>query len=160
SYDTSPYCPTYQINRLLEHGLEKPAALQVEVNLNLQQPALLSYCKEQDIAVMSYTPFGSLFYNKASSNAPPPRIDEPALVTMANKYNKTVPQITLRYLVELGTIPLPKSITKSRIEENINICDFELISSDREILKGYDRKYRTLSILEWADHPYFPFEKN
>lgn len=70
-----------------------------QVNLNLQQPNLLSYCKKQNIAVMSYTPFGSLFYDKASSDAPPPRVDDPALVSIASKYNKTVPQITLRYLV-------------------------------------------------------------
>ncbi|CAB3255411.1 unnamed protein product [Arctia plantaginis] len=110
-----------QINRLLEHGLEKPAALQVEVNLNLQQPALLSYCKEQDIAVMSYTPFGSLFYNKASSNAPPPRIDDPALVTIANKYNKTVPQITLRYLVSRPEGPVGYCICNIVLKCNINI---------------------------------------
>lgn len=62
--------------------------------------------------------------------------------------------------MELGTIPLPKSVTKSRIEENIDIFDFELTAEEREILKGFDRKYRTLPIKEWADHPYYPFEKN
>ncbi|CAB3237390.1 unnamed protein product [Arctia plantaginis] len=149
-----------QINRLLDHGLEKPAALQVELNLNLQQPALLLYCKKQEIAVMSYTPFGSLFYNKASSDAPPPRIDDPALVSIAYKYNKTVTQINLKYLIDIGAIPLPKSVTKSRIEENINIFDFELSPSDREILKGFDKNFRTVKQTKWLDHPYYPFEKN
>lgn len=70
-----------------------------QINLNLQQPALLQYCADKDIVVMGYTPFGSLFYNKAKPDAPPPRIDDPALVEIAAKYRKTVPQIALRYLV-------------------------------------------------------------
>lgn len=67
--------------------------------MNLQQPELLKYCKEKNIVVMGYTPFGSLFYSKAKPNAPSPRVDDPALVKIAEKYNKTVPQIALRYLV-------------------------------------------------------------
>ncbi|XP_045508058.1 aldo-keto reductase AKR2E4-like [Colias croceus] len=149
----------HMIDRILEAGLEKPAALQVELNLNLQQPALLDYCKKNSIVVMGYTPFGSLFYNKAKSDAPPPRVDDPALVEIAKKYNKTVPQITLRYLVELGVIPLPKSLTKSRIEQNIDIFDFSLSESDKNILKGFDKNYRTIPQYKWLDHPYYPFEK-
>ncbi|KAJ0170126.1 hypothetical protein K1T71_014054 [Dendrolimus kikuchii] len=87
-----------QITRILDHGLEKPAVLQVEVNLNLQQPALLEFCRARNIVVMGYTPFGSLLPSKARPEAPPPRIDDPTLISIANKYNKTVPQIALRYL--------------------------------------------------------------
>lgn len=138
-----------QITRLLEMGLQKPAALQVEINLNIQQPDLLSYCKEQNIAVMGYTPFGSLFHQKAKKNAPPPRVDEPALLEIARKYKKTVPQIILRYLIELGVVPLPKSITKSCIEQNLNVFDFELTAAERELMKNYDNNYRTMEpILE------------
>uniref|UniRef100_A0A2A4JAY8 NADP-dependent oxidoreductase domain-containing protein n=1 Tax=Heliothis virescens TaxID=7102 RepID=A0A2A4JAY8_HELVI len=115
-----------QIDRILEHGLEKPTVLQVEINLNLQQPDLLAYCARQDIRVMGYTPFGSLFYSKAQPGAPPPRVDDPALVEIASNHNKTVPQIALRYLVELGVIPIPKSLTKSRIEQNHLVFDFQL----------------------------------
>ncbi|XP_046974818.1 aldo-keto reductase AKR2E4-like [Vanessa cardui] len=147
------------IDRILENGLEKPAALQVEINLNLQQPELLAYCKSQNIAVMGYTPFGSLFYSKAKPDSPPPRVDDPALVTIAEKYNKTVPQITLRYLVELGVAPLPKSLTKSRIQQNIDIFDFQLTDEEKKTLKSFDKGYRTIPQYKWLDHPYYPFEK-
>ncbi|XP_022817101.1 aldo-keto reductase AKR2E4-like isoform X1 [Spodoptera litura] len=148
-----------QIDRLLELGLEKPTVLQVEINLNLQQPELLAYCARQDIRVMGYTPFGSLFYNKALKTAPPPRVDDPALVEIANKYRKTVPQVALRYLVELGVIPLPKSLTKSRIEQNVQVFDFSLTQAERDVLKSFDRNYRTIPQYKWLDHPYYPFEK-
>ncbi|CAH2242779.1 aldo-keto reductase AKR2E4-like isoform X2 [Pararge aegeria] len=149
-----------QIQRVVDAGLDKPAALQIEVNLNLQQPELLAYCRAQDIAVMGYTPFGSLFYNKASKAAPAPRSDDPALVAIADKYNKTVPQINLRYLVELGVIPLPKSLTKKRIEQNLDIFDFQLTAEERKTLQSFDKGYRTIPQHKWLDHPYYPFEKN
>ncbi|CAK1549083.1 unnamed protein product [Leptosia nina] len=146
------------IDRILENELEKPAALQVELNLNLQQPALLDYCRRHSIVVMGYTPFGSLFHNKAKADAPPPRVDDPEMVEMANRYNKTVPQIALRYLVEIGVIPLPKSLTKSRIEQNIDIFDFSLTEADKKQLRGYDKNYRTIAQHKWLNHPYYPFE--
>ncbi|CAH0716774.1 unnamed protein product, partial [Brenthis ino] len=148
-----------QIQKIIDSGLEKPAALQVEISLNLQQPELLAYCKSQDIVVQGYTPFGSLFYNKAAADAPPPRVDDPILVEIANKYNKTVPQIALRYLVELGVVPLPKSLTKNRIEQNIDIFDFELTDEEKQKLKSFDKGYRTIAQYKWLDHPYYPFEK-
>ncbi|XP_023935257.2 aldo-keto reductase AKR2E4-like [Bicyclus anynana] len=150
----------HQIQRILDAGLDKPQVLQVELNLSLQQPSLLAYCAAQDIAVTAYTPFGSLFPAKARPDAPPPRADDPALVQIAHKYNKTVPQIALRYLVELGVAPLPKSLTKSRIEQNVDIFDFQLTPEEKQLLKSFDRGYRTLPQLKWLDHPYFPFEKN
>ncbi|CAH4031958.1 aldo-keto reductase AKR2E4-like [Pieris brassicae] len=147
------------IDRILENGLEKPVALQVELNLNLQQPALLSYCKEKNITVMAYTPFGSIFPWKAKETSPPPRVDDPAMIAMATRYNKTVPQVVLRYLVELGVVPLPKSLTKSRIEQNIDIFDFSLSEEDKQLLKSYDKNYRTIPQYKWRDHPFYPFER-
>ncbi|CAK1592962.1 unnamed protein product [Parnassius mnemosyne] len=148
------------LERLISKSSIKPAVLQVEINLNLQQPALREYCRQQNIVVTGYTPFGSIFPNKARSDAPPPRVDDPTLVQIANKYNKTVPQIVLRYLVELNVIPIPKTLTKSRVEQNIDIFDFELTQEERDLFKGYDKNYRTIAGKEWIDSPYYPFEKN
>ncbi|XP_052757125.1 aldo-keto reductase AKR2E4-like [Galleria mellonella] len=148
-----------QLDSLAARTHVTPAVLQVEINLNLQQPSLLEYCRRQNITVTGYTPFGSLFPSKAQDDAPPPRVDDPALVNIANKYNKTVPQIALRYLVELGVVPIPKSTTRSRIEQNVAVFDFSLTQQERDLLKSYDRGYRTIPVLHWIDHPYYPFEK-
>ncbi|KPI96372.1 Alcohol dehydrogenase [NADP+] [Papilio xuthus] len=146
------------LERLISNSSVKPANLQVEINLNLQQPELLEYCKEQNIVVTGYTPFGSIFPNKARSEAPPPRVDDPKLVDIAKKYNKTVPQIVLRYLVELNIIPIPKTITKSRVEQNIDIFDFKLTQEERDLFKSYDTNYRTIEPKMWQESPYYPFE--
>lgn len=146
-----------QLVRLIDTSSIAPQVLQVEINLNLQQPSLLEYCRSQNITVTGYTPFGSLFYNKAAEDAPQPRIDTPALVEIANKYNKTVPQVALRYLVELGVIPIPKSVTKSRVEQNIAVFDFHLSDDEKKLLKSYDQSYRTIPVKHWAKSKYYPF---
>ncbi|CAG9794288.1 unnamed protein product [Diatraea saccharalis] len=148
----------HQIDRILDNGLDVPAVLQVEINLNLQQPDLLSYCKTKSIVVMGYTPFGSLFYSKARADAPPPRIDDPQLTAIGNNHNKTVTQITLRYMLDLGVIPIPKALSYDHLASNIDVFDFNLTESEQAILKRYDRGYRTIPQLKWIRHPYYPFE--
>ncbi|XP_073964689.1 aldo-keto reductase AKR2E4-like [Choristoneura fumiferana] len=147
------------LRRLAASSPVVPAMLQVELNLNLQQPSLLAYCRQQNIKVTAYTPFGSLFPSKAAPHAPPPRVDDPALVAMATKYNKTVPQVALRYLLDLGVIPIPKSVTQSRVQQNIQLFDFSLTPEEKQTLQKFDRGYRTIDVLHWKDSPYYPFEK-
>lgn len=146
-----------QLQRLLSMTPVKPAVLQVEVNLNLQQSQLIEFCKMQNIAVVGYTPFGSLFHSKAAPDAPPPRTDEQALLRIADKYHKSVAQVALRYLIELGVIPIPKSVTPKRIRDNIEVFDFQLKRQEREVMKSYDRNYRTIAVTMWKDSPYYPF---
>ncbi|CAG9794287.1 unnamed protein product [Diatraea saccharalis] len=149
-----------QLERLISLTNSKPASLQIEINLNLQQPDLLAYCKRQGILVTGYTPFGSLFSDKTTEEVPPPRADDTSLVAIAQKYNKTVAQIALRYEVELGVIPIPKSIHKKRIEQNINVFDFELTQEERDVLKAFDKNYRVIAATHWKGSPHYPFEKN
>ncbi|XP_045782719.1 aldo-keto reductase AKR2E4-like [Maniola jurtina] len=147
-----------QMERLWENSSDvKPAVLQVETNLNLQQPELREFCHNNDIAVMGYTPFGSLFPGRAKPDAPPPRADDPQLAAIAGKYNKTVPQVVLRYLLELGVTPIPKSVSSSRILENLDIFDFQLDEFDRRQLKSYHNNYRVVDVKFFSDAKEYPF---
>ncbi|XP_050359246.1 aldo-keto reductase AKR2E4-like [Nymphalis io] len=148
-----------QLERLINSSDVAPAVLQVEVNLNLQQEQLRQFSRDHGIAVMGYTPFGSLFPSKATSNSPPPRVDDPELVKLANRHGKTVPQIVLRYLFELGVVPIPKTVKKERLMENVDIFDFELQAEDKDLLKSFDRNYRTIDLRSfWATSKFYPFE--
>ncbi|XP_026483672.2 aldo-keto reductase AKR2E4-like [Vanessa tameamea] len=148
-----------QLERLINSSDVTPAVLQVEVNLNLQQEKLRQFAREHGIAVMGYTPFGSLFPSKATSQSPPPRVDDPELVKLADRYGKTVPQIVLRYLFELGVVPIPKSVKKERLKENLDIFDFELKPEDKDLLKSYDKNYRTIDLKSlWSTSKFYPFE--
>ncbi|KAI8441614.1 hypothetical protein MSG28_015179 [Choristoneura fumiferana] len=142
-----------QMERLLEHCEVKPAVLQVEVNLNFAQPRLVQFCQQHSITVMAYSPFGSLF-----ETGPPPQASDPTLKALAQKYEKTVAQIVLRYLVQLGVAPIPKSVNKPRIEQNIDIFDFSLSPEEMQTLSLFNINYRKVWPSFWQDHPYYPFE--
>ncbi|OWR44661.1 aldo-keto reductase [Danaus plexippus plexippus] len=58
---------------------------------------------------------------------------------------------------ELGVVPIPKSVKKNRVEENIDIFDFELTPEERNLLKSYDANYRTIDPKFWKKSPYYPF---
>ncbi|CAN5458509.1 aldo/keto reductase [soil metagenome] len=122
--------------RHLEHLLKdckvRPVINQVELHVFLQQPELLRYCQEQGIAVEAYSP---LAHGQG--------MDDPVLIEIAEKHDKTPAQIMLRWCVDIGTIPLPKSVTAARIAENINIYDFKLDAEDMAKIQGLERDLRT-----------------
>lgn len=66
-------------------------------------------------------------------------------------------KVVLRYQIQLGNIPIPKSITASRIADNIKIFDFELSADDLKLLDGFERNGRVCFNPLWFDHPYYPF---
>ncbi|XP_023935260.2 aldo-keto reductase AKR2E4 isoform X2 [Bicyclus anynana] len=146
-----------QLRRLWDSHELKPAVLQVETNLNQQQPELRQFCHSRGVQVVGYTPFGSLFPDRAAPDAPPPRADDPQLLAIADRHNKTVPQVVLRYLFELGVTPIPKSVTKSRIEQNRDIFDFSLDEFDRQQLRSYHTGHRVVDLKIFSDANHYPF---
>lgn len=109
-----------------------PAVDQVELHVFLQQPELLDYCKTNNIVVEAYSP---LAHGKA--------LHEPFLNELAKKYGKSPAQIMLRWCVQKGLVILPKSVTPSRIKENIKVFEFEIFPSDMEKLQNLESNLRT-----------------
>lgn len=122
--------------RHLEHLIKDceimPAVNQVELHVFLQQPELLEYCKQQGIKVEAYSP---LAHGKG--------IDNPVLVEIGKKHNKTAAQVMLRWCIEAGTIPLPKSVTPERIKQNIELFDFALDEEDMAKIQLLNKNMRT-----------------
>lgn len=75
------------------------------------------------------------------------RLDEPELVALAKKYNKSVAQILIRWNIEKGFVPLPKSVRESRLRENLDVLDFELSKEDVENLG--DKNAYFVTVPEW-----------
>ncbi|XP_022120074.2 aldo-keto reductase AKR2E4 isoform X2 [Pieris rapae] len=92
-----------QMQRLWERSRIKPAVLQIEVNPTITQNELVNWCNDRGVVVMAYSPFGAILGRK--KDAPPPRADDPILMKIAEKYNKTVPQVLLRYLLFFSVGP-------------------------------------------------------
>jgi len=125
----------YMIHHLEEmknYAQVLPVVNQVELHVFLQQPELVKYCQEHHIVIEAYSPLAHAQV-----------MNDPLVTAIAEKYHKTYAQIMLRYLIELNLVVLPKSVTPSRVQENIDIFSFKLDDEDMAILAGLDRNLRT-----------------
>lgn len=125
----------YTIEHLKELMAEsdvKPAVNQVELHVFLQQPELVNYCRQYGIAVEAYSPL-----------AHGERLGDPVLAQIAAKYHKTPTQVMLRWCIEAGTAPLPRSSKPEHIKANLDIFDFKLDESDHLTLRGLEANLRT-----------------
>ncbi len=109
-----------------------PAINQIEVHPFLNQKELRDYCASKKILVEAYSP---LAHGK--------RIQDPAITKISQKYNRTNAQILIRWSIQSGMIVLPKSVKRTRIEENGSVFDFQLDNADMEYLNSLDENYRT-----------------
>lgn len=100
-----------------------PAVNQVETNVRVQNYKLQEFCMKNGIFLEAYAPLMSHHIKDL--------LDIKDLKKIAKKHDKTVPQVALRFLLQRDIIIIPKSVTPKRIDENLDIDDFEL--SDEEM---------------------------
>lgn len=102
-----------------------PMVNQIEIHPGMLQQETVDFCHAHDILVEAWAPFsnGQIFGNHV-------------LQEIAGKYRKSVAQIALRWLVQKGIVPLPKSVTPERIQDNLHIFDFTISDED---MKQIDR---------------------
>ena len=108
-----------------------PAINQVEVNVFHQQKEAQVYNEKYGVQLEAWALFTEGRNNMFSN---------PELKAIGEKYRKTVAQVILRWLVQRNIVPLSKSVKKSRMEENINIFDFELSKEDMDKISEMDKK--------------------
>ncbi|XP_075222234.1 aldo-keto reductase 1B-like [Lycorma delicatula] len=145
-----------QIEKILSIAEIKPVVIQVECHPYLNQRKLQEFCNSKGIILTAYSPLGSPDRPWAKPEDPQ-LLDDPNLKNVAEKYSKTPAQVLIKYQVQRGNIVIPKSVTKSRIESNINIFDFELSEEDIKYIDSFDCNGRVLH-LDWVkDHKDYPF---
>ncbi|XP_013167914.1 PREDICTED: aldo-keto reductase AKR2E4-like [Papilio xuthus] len=146
-----------QLSKLLETVKIKPAVNQFEINPTFTAHNLVDYCKKMSIIPVAYTPLGLISEARPEFKGVDVIKTDPKLGEIAEKYNKSRAQIGLRYLVQRGIPVLPKSFTKSRIEENLNIFDFQLTDEEMKIVDGYNLNHRCVPGLAFKKYKNFPF---
>jgi len=120
------------LEELLRESSIKPAVNQVELHVYLQQPELVDFCKKHNIVVEAYSPLAHGY-----------GLDHITLRKIGKKHGKTPAQVMLRWTVEQGAVPLPKSVHPDRIKENFEIFDFKLDKEDMKDLAKLEQDYRT-----------------
>lgn len=122
----------FQSDRLMDliiHNEIAPAVNQVETHVFNQQTEYQSFMEENGVQIESWGPFAEGLNNMFTNDL---------LTSIAKRYNKSVAQIVLRWLIQRNVVVIPKSIRKDRMIENFNVFDFELDSGDMELIKTLD----------------------
>lgn len=114
----------HHIEQILETCKIKPMVNQIEFHPGINQNGVISYCKDKGIVLEAYSPLGRKEV-----------LNNEVIVELANKYHKTPAQIAVRYVLETGIIPLPKSKSLERMQENIDVFDFSLSEEDYKKIK-------------------------
>lgn len=104
--------------------------------INTKEP-LVDYCHEKEVRIMVYSPLMNLRARMQSGY-------NEYLKKLSEKYGKSAAQVVLRFDVQRGLIPIPKSTHKERLESNIDIFNFELTSEEMSALSSFDMNYQTL----------------
>lgn len=107
----------------------KPAVNLIECNAFYQRKGDLDYMNDENIQMQAWSPL-------AAGNAR--LFDNPVLQQLSQKYNKSVPQIVLRWLTERGIVPLVKSVKPERMQENLDVFDFTLSEEDMDMIATLD----------------------
>jgi diketogulonate reductase-like aldo/keto reductase len=131
---------------LIVHNEIVPAVNQVETHPFHQQNEAQQFMIDNNVQIESWGPFAegknNIFHNEL-------------LQSIAGKYNKSIAQVILRWLTQRGVVAIPKSVRKERMEENINIFDFELSIEDMDAIKTLDTKassffdHRDPTMVKW-----------
>ncbi|KAK0781817.1 hypothetical protein LTR91_013750 [Friedmanniomyces endolithicus] len=105
----------------------KPAVNQIEVHPFNTRSNLTAYCQQHDIVVEAYAPLARAL-----------RMKHPTIVSLAKKYGCTSGQLMVRWSLQHGYVPLPKSVRKERIIENSQVGGFEISAEDVKAMDGLD----------------------
>jgi len=133
-----------QLANLTKHSNVVPSMNQVEFHPFLFQSKLLDYCKSNAIQLAAYSPLGSPQSNRGQLQDAPSIFTDPLLQTLATKYQRSVAQIGIRWIIEKNVVCLPKSVTPERIKDNFTVFDFELSLEDHIKIDKLNRNYRFL----------------
>lgn len=131
SIGVSNFLPEH-LEQLLAETSVIPAVNQIELHPHLQQRASREIHAEQGIATEAWSPLGQ---GKGL-------LEVPAIIAIAQKHGRTPAQVVLRWHIQLGNVVIPKSVTPSRIKENIDVFGFELDPEDMAAISALNEDRR------------------
>ena len=126
------------INSLWETAKVKPMVNQVLCHISNTPLDLIEYCQRKGIVMQAYSPVA---HGEALKNE--------AIAEMAKKYGVSVPQLCIRYDIQLGMIVLPKTVNPEHMKSNADV-NFVISNEDMKVLKNIER------IKDYGEHGFFP----
>lgn len=117
----SNFLPSH-LNALMQTEI-KPMVNQIEFHPGFMQREAVAYCKNNGIVVEAWSPLGT-----------GKMLTDRTLKEIAGRYGKSAAQLCIRWCLQHNILPLPKSVTPARIEENLNVFDFEISDEDMHVI--------------------------
>lgn len=105
----------------------KPMVNQIEYHIGHTQDDIVEFCQKHDILIEAWSPIGSGRL-----------LEDGSLKGIARKYDKSVAQLAIRYVLQNNVLPLPKSVTPERIEQNTQLFDFMISDEDMATLDALE----------------------
>ena len=115
------------IESLVKTAEIKPMVNQILLHISNTPAELVDYCQKNDIVVEAYSPIAHGVI-----------LNQPEIKAMADKYGVTVPQLCIRYTIQLGAVSLPKTANPEHMKSNAQV-DFEISAEDMEVLKNFKK---------------------
>lgn len=114
-----------QLEELIKEATIKPMINQIEFHPGFMQKDIVEYCKKENILVEAWSPLGSGKMLKKEE-----------LKLIANKYEKDIAQICIKWCLQNGVLPIPKTKEPDRMKSNLNVFDFQISNEDMEYLNN------------------------
>lgn len=121
------------LKKLFEECEIKPMVNQIEIHPLYTNKSLVKYCQERDIVVEAYCPLGLMDERIKSSKT---------LKNIAERHGKSIAQVILRWDVQQGLVPIPKSSSPERLRENVSIFDFALSEEEMAQIDSMNIDYK------------------
>lgn len=132
------------LEKLLPAAKIQPAVDQVELHPYFQQRELRPFLRKYGIAVEAWYPIG---------HGSKELLAEPVLTELGNTYAKSAVQIILRWHVQSGIIPIPKSTSPTHIRQNLDVFDFEFTGEEMRRVDALDRNRPSFRVPRWLLSP-------
>jgi len=126
------------LKNILDHCTVRPMVNQVLAHISNTPFSLIDFCKKENILVEAYSPVG---HGEMFKNA--------TVAEIAGRYGVSIPRLCIRYCLQLGLLPLPKTANPAHMADNADV-DFEISESDIQTLKGLEQ------IKNYGDASVFP----
>ncbi|MEZ6121549.1 MAG: aldo/keto reductase [Planctomycetaceae bacterium] len=134
---------TSQIRDLLSYAKIRPAVLQVETHPYLTQEKLLRYCQQEKIAYTAFSPLGAQsYFSLGMADPSEAALQNPVVTKIAAAVKRTPAQVLLRWGTQRGTAVIPKTSSRDRMIENINLFDFQLTDAQMQAISALDQGRR------------------
>ncbi|MCL2284589.1 MAG: aldo/keto reductase [Fibromonadales bacterium] len=115
----------HHLDALLKTATVQPMINQIRMHPGHAQKETVAYCKERNILIEAYSPLGGTGGDL---------LTKPLIQELSKKYQVSVSQLCIRWCLQMGIVPLPKSVNPIRIEENFNVFGFEINEEDMNAL--------------------------